>query len=50
MTERRFVLDPLLEVWPDAELPDGTLLAGLAASVADQDVRVVATDWLETSA
>lgn len=50
MTERRFVLDPLLEVWPDAKLPDGTLLAGLAASVADQDVRVVATDWREASA
>lgn len=26
MPERRFVLVPLLEAWPDAELPDGTPL------------------------
>lgn len=26
MTERRFVLVPLLEAWPDVELPDGTPL------------------------
>ncbi len=25
--ERRFVLEPLLEVWPDARLPDGRVLA-----------------------
>lgn len=43
MTERRFVLEPLLEVWPDAALPDGTELAGLAAGVADQRVRKLQT-------
>ncbi len=39
MLERRFVLDPLLEVWPDAELPDGTPIAPFAAQVGDQDVE-----------
>ena len=39
MTERRFVLDPLLEVWPDAVLPDGTPLQSFRAGVADQAVR-----------
>jgi 2-amino-4-hydroxy-6-hydroxymethyldihydropteridine diphosphokinase len=39
MRERRFVLAPLLDVWPDAALPDGTQLAGLLAAVADQEVR-----------
>lgn len=39
MTQRRFVLEPLLEVWPDAALPDGTPLAGFTAEVADQKVR-----------
>ncbi len=43
MTERRFVLDPLLEAWPDASLPDGTPLAGFAADVAGQSVRKVET-------
>jgi 2-amino-4-hydroxy-6-hydroxymethyldihydropteridine diphosphokinase len=41
MTERRFVLEPLLEVWPDATLPDGRALAVFAADVADQQVRRV---------
>jgi 2-amino-4-hydroxy-6-hydroxymethyldihydropteridine diphosphokinase len=27
LVERRFVLEPLLEVWPDARLPDGSSLA-----------------------
>lgn len=39
MTERRFVLDPLLEVWPDVMLPDGTPLASHSATVSDQEVR-----------
>ncbi len=39
MLERRFVLDPLLEVWPDAELPDGTPIAPFAARVEDQHVE-----------
>ena len=39
MTERRFVLEPLLEVWPDAALPDGTPLSSLLPTVAGQGVR-----------
>ena len=31
MTKRRFVLEPLLEVWPEAALPDGTMLRELSA-------------------
>lgn len=43
MTERRFVLEPLLEVWPDARLPDGTPLAEHVGAVADQKVRKLET-------
>ena len=39
MTQRRFVLEPLLEVWPDAALPDGTALSDFSAAVAGQKVR-----------
>ncbi len=38
MTERRFVLYPLLTVWPRPELPDGQNLADAAAAVAHQDI------------
>jgi 2-amino-4-hydroxy-6-hydroxymethyldihydropteridine diphosphokinase len=38
LTVRRFVLEPLAEVWPEAALPDGTPAAGLLAGVADQEV------------
>ena len=39
MTQRRFVLDPLLDVWPDAVLPDGTPLESFRAEVAGQAVE-----------
>jgi 2-amino-4-hydroxy-6-hydroxymethyldihydropteridine diphosphokinase len=39
MTRRRFVLDPLLDVWPDAVLPDGTPLACFRDDVAGQEVE-----------
>jgi len=39
LTERRFVLDPLLEIWPDAVLPDGVPLLSYRAGVADQVVQ-----------
>ena len=39
MGERRFVLAPLLDAWPDATLPDGTPIADLLAAVGDQEVR-----------
>jgi 2-amino-4-hydroxy-6-hydroxymethyldihydropteridine diphosphokinase len=38
MGERRFVLEPLVEAWPDAELPDGTAVGSLLDAVSDQDV------------
>jgi 2-amino-4-hydroxy-6-hydroxymethyldihydropteridine diphosphokinase len=37
--ERRFVLDPLLELDPAARLPDGRALTDLAPAVADQEVE-----------
>lgn len=36
---RRFVLEPLLEIAPDAVLPDGTPIAPHLAGVDDQQVR-----------
>ena len=39
MLRRRFVLEPLLEIAPDAVLPDGALIAPHLAGVADQAVR-----------
>jgi len=41
MTERRFVLEPLVEAWPEASLPDGTRIAGLLPQLAEQDLRIV---------
>ena len=38
---RRFVLEPLLEIWPDAALPDGTRLTALRDAVRDQAVERV---------
>lgn len=42
MTRRRFVLEPLVEIAPDAALPDGRRLATFLPSVRDQEVRQVA--------
>ena len=44
ITSRRFVLEPLLELDPAMELPDGTPLAPLLEAVADQPVRRVAVE------
>lgn len=41
LVNRRFVLEPLLEAWPGAALPDGTRLAGLLEPVGDQHVENV---------
>ncbi len=41
MTRRRFVLEPLLEIAPDAALPDGRRLDAFLTAVRDQDVRKV---------
>jgi 2-amino-4-hydroxy-6-hydroxymethyldihydropteridine diphosphokinase len=46
VTSRRFVLEPLLELDPELELPDGTRLAERLATVADQRVdRVAPPGW-----
>jgi 2-amino-4-hydroxy-6-hydroxymethyldihydropteridine diphosphokinase len=42
VTSRRFVLEPLLELDPELELPDGTRLAERLEAVADQRVKRVA--------
>lgn len=39
LAERRFVLEPLTEVWPDAKLPDGAAVAELLDDVQDQQVH-----------
>jgi 2-amino-4-hydroxy-6-hydroxymethyldihydropteridine diphosphokinase len=39
VTSRRFVVEPLLELDPELELPDGTSLAALADDLGDQRVR-----------
>ena len=42
MLRRRFVLEPLIEIAPDAVLPDGAPIAPYLAHVRDQTVRRVA--------
>lgn len=39
MTRRRFVLEPLAEIAPEAVLPDGRSVRGLLPAVSDQDLR-----------
>jgi 2-amino-4-hydroxy-6-hydroxymethyldihydropteridine diphosphokinase len=43
MIERRFVLEPLLEAWPQATLPGGLPLQPYLEAVSHQDVRRTAT-------
>jgi 2-amino-4-hydroxy-6-hydroxymethyldihydropteridine diphosphokinase len=46
VTSRRFVLEPLLELDPELQLPDGTRLADRLDAVAGQPVeRVVPPGW-----
>jgi 2-amino-4-hydroxy-6-hydroxymethyldihydropteridine diphosphokinase len=46
VTSRRFVLEPLLELDPELQMPDGTRLADRLAAVAGQRVeRVVPPGW-----
>lgn len=42
---RRFVIDPLLEIWPDCVLPGLGPVAALAAAVADQQVCRLDNAW-----
>ena len=41
LLRRRFALEPLLEIAPDAVLPDGRLIAPHLAGLDDQQVRLV---------
>lgn len=46
--ERRFVLEPLVEVWPDAVLANGRTAAESLEATRDQDVRRLASsDWVD---
>ena len=45
--ERRFVLEPLAEVWPEALVGDGLTAAEALAAVTDQDVDRLATSWVD---
>lgn len=45
MLDRRFVLEPLLEVWPDARMPDGSAIAASSSAVGLQDLERVATTF-----
>ena len=53
MTERRFVLEPLLEVWPDARMPDGSPITAATGAVAAQglerlEMAIGDADWSTT--
>ena len=45
LRERRFVLDPLVEAWPDAKTPDGVAVSGFLPAVADQEVTKLDSWW-----
>ena len=48
--ERRFVLDPLAEVWPEAMVGDELSAAAAKGLVADQEVELLLLDWADASA
>lgn len=45
MTERRFVLAPLSEAWPDALIPGHGPVRELLAAVTDQEARRTDLAW-----
>jgi 2-amino-4-hydroxy-6-hydroxymethyldihydropteridine diphosphokinase len=47
--ERRFVLDPLVEIWPEAETPDGRRVGEFLPGVADQEVARLGSWWPESN-
>ena len=51
LADRRFVLEPLIEAWPEAELPNGRPVSSLLAAVAGQQVTAIAgPGWWEPPA
>lgn len=47
-TQRRFVMAPLVEAWPDARTPEGQKVADYLADTADQEVVSLGHWWPET--
>ena len=45
MTERRFVLEPLAEAWPDAIVPGHGAVEHLLGSVTDQEATLTDLEW-----
>jgi 2-amino-4-hydroxy-6-hydroxymethyldihydropteridine diphosphokinase len=45
--ERRFVLDPLCDVWPDAMVADGVTAAHARRDVAGQESERLLADWTD---
>ena len=45
--ERRFVLEPLCDVWPEAMVGEGLTATAARALVSDQGVALLAARWLE---
>ncbi|MDH5371789.1 MAG: 2-amino-4-hydroxy-6-hydroxymethyldihydropteridine diphosphokinase [Acidimicrobiia bacterium] len=45
LLERRFVIEPLVDAWPEASLPDGRSVAAFLAGVADQEVVDLGPWW-----
>ena len=41
MGHRRFVLEPLLEIWPDAAMPDGSPVTATEESVWTQEIQAM---------
>lgn len=44
--ERRFVLQPLVDVWPEADIGGGVTAGEALGPVADQDVDLLAPSWV----
>lgn len=42
MNDRRFVLEPLLEVWPEARMPDGSAVSPSSRAIGRQGLEWVA--------
>ena len=45
--EREFVLRPLVEVWPEAEVAEGVTALGALSSLEPQGVELVSEEWVE---
>lgn len=45
--ERRFVIEPMMTVWPGAELASGISLDDALAGVMDQEVRLLTRSWAD---